>query len=147
MSNISLHTHFAKSKRNCSSQNPQCEGDHQGRYLFNAKVPHCPRISYIGSVKSNIFYLSAGSAHGITVDSEMLIWRDLESYYLREDEGPIAKVKVLIVNLYNSTATAPPGSPSRIFLCSSASPSRKNTRTQDSCSRRFRRRSFHGDGP
>ena len=38
----------------------------------------------------------------------MLIWRDLESYYLREDK-PIAEVWISNVNLYNSTARAPQG--------------------------------------
>ena len=74
--------------------------------MFNAKVPHRPRISYTGSVKPNILYLDAGTAHGITVGSKMWIWRDLESYYLHED-NPIAEVFIYDANLYNSTAKAP----------------------------------------
>jgi hypothetical protein len=74
--------------------------------VFNAKVPHRPRISYTGSVKSNILHLDAGTAHGITVGSKMLIWKDLESYYLLED-NPTAEVSLYNVNLYNSTARAP----------------------------------------
>ena len=57
-------------------------------------------------MKSNILDLGAGSAHGITVGSKILIWRDLESYYLREDK-PIAEVLISNVKLYNSTSTAP----------------------------------------
>lgn len=74
--------------------------------MFNAKIPHCPRISYTGSVKSNILHLDAGIAHGITVGSKMLIWKDLESYYLRENK-PIAEISISNVNLYNSTAISP----------------------------------------
>jgi len=57
-------------------------------------------------VKSNVLHLRAGIVHGITVGSKILIWRDLESYYLREDK-PIAEVSIFNVNSYNSTAIAP----------------------------------------
>ncbi|KIM37921.1 hypothetical protein M413DRAFT_13109 [Hebeloma cylindrosporum] len=86
-------------------QNPQCEGDHQDRFVFNAKVPHCPRISYTGSVNYEVLNLDAGSAHGITTGSKILVWKDLESYYLEE---ALAEVSINKVHLYNSEATAPP---------------------------------------
>ena len=54
------------------SQNPQVEGIHQHRYIFNSKVPSPPRPSYLARYDSDygIFLLNAGTAHRVTLGAE-----------------------------------------------------------------------------
>ncbi|KAF5331748.1 hypothetical protein D9758_017194 [Tetrapyrgos nigripes] len=60
-------------------QNPQCEGVHQDRVLFNSKVPspRCELYPVKRSVdKPGHFMLQAGEAHGITAGAEFDIYSD-----------------------------------------------------------------------
>jgi len=91
-----------------SRQNPQCEGDEQHRYVFNAKVPYRPRITYTGLIQSDVLALKAGYAHGITPGSRLLIWKNLESYL--GEATPTAEVSISkVIDSYNSEARAPLG--------------------------------------
>ncbi|PBK59440.1 hypothetical protein ARMSODRAFT_899250 [Armillaria solidipes] len=61
------------------AQDPQCEGVHQSRYLFNSKVsspqgewyPICASYSMPGE-----YVLEAGEAHGVTKNAEFAVFAD-----------------------------------------------------------------------
>ncbi|KAK0218653.1 caspase domain-containing protein [Armillaria fumosa] len=60
-------------------QDPQCEGVHQSRYLFNSKVasPHRELYPiYASSDTPGQYLLEAGEAHGITKNAEFAIFSD-----------------------------------------------------------------------
>ncbi|KAF5342908.1 hypothetical protein D9758_015402 [Tetrapyrgos nigripes] len=76
-------------------QNPQCEGVHQDRILFNSKVSSPKRELYL--LKRSVhnpghFVLQAGEAHGITAGAEFDIYsdRDMTSFIgsVRVSEPP-----------------------------------------------------------
>ncbi|KAK0440556.1 hypothetical protein EV421DRAFT_2036766 [Armillaria borealis] len=61
------------------AQNPQCEGVHQSRYLFNSKVANPQRESYLIRASSDTpgqYILEAGEAHGITKGAELAVFAD-----------------------------------------------------------------------
>lgn len=58
------------------SQNPQCEGHHNGRVFFNASIPGENRF-YIGiEQQDNTYRLMAGAAQGIAIGSEFAVYAD-----------------------------------------------------------------------
>ncbi|KAK0452948.1 caspase domain-containing protein [Desarmillaria tabescens] len=63
-----------------SAQDPQCEGVHQSRRLFNSKVPSPHRELYpIRASDPKIpdqYDLDAGEAHGITKEAEFVVFAD-----------------------------------------------------------------------
>ncbi|SJL15630.1 uncharacterized protein ARMOST_19133 [Armillaria ostoyae] len=65
------------------AQNPQCEGFHQSRSLFNSKVASPQRKLYPirSSDKPGQYVLEAGEAHGITNKAEFVVFtsRDMSS--------------------------------------------------------------------
>ncbi|KAK0440553.1 caspase domain-containing protein [Armillaria borealis] len=61
------------------AQNPQCEGIHQSRCLFNSKVANPQRESYLIRASSDTpgqYILDAGEAHGITKGAELAVFAD-----------------------------------------------------------------------
>ncbi|KAF8519186.1 caspase domain-containing protein [Gautieria morchelliformis] len=61
---------------NLPRQNPQCEGYHRDRMFFDAKLPGADR-RFIGVEETHKTYkLKAGTAQGVTVDSEFTIHAD-----------------------------------------------------------------------
>ncbi|KAF9240014.1 caspase domain-containing protein [Melanogaster broomeanus] len=58
------------------SQNPQCEGFHQDRILFDAKVPAAGRVCYSVRFSEGTFIMEAGSAHGISKGAEFTVYGD-----------------------------------------------------------------------
>ncbi|PBK98365.1 hypothetical protein ARMGADRAFT_1008792 [Armillaria gallica] len=61
------------------TQNPQCEGVHQSRCLFNSKVASPQRESYLIRASSDTpgqYILEAGEAHGITKGAELVVFAD-----------------------------------------------------------------------
>ncbi|SJL15636.1 uncharacterized protein ARMOST_19140 [Armillaria ostoyae] len=61
------------------AQNPQCEGIHQSRCLFNSKVANPQRESYLIRASSDTpgqYILEAGEAHGITKGAELVVFAD-----------------------------------------------------------------------
>ncbi|KIM41893.1 hypothetical protein M413DRAFT_445103 [Hebeloma cylindrosporum] len=69
-----------------SSQNPQCEGLHQGRYLFNAKVVSPAPVTYVPRYDPafNAIVVNAGIAHGVTDGAEF-------AFYVAQDPHPGGK--------------------------------------------------------
>ena len=59
-------------------QNPQCEGVHQTRILFNAKAPSLGRTFYTVWKEGEKYVLGAGAAHGITDGAEFDVYKDRE---------------------------------------------------------------------
>ncbi|KAF8961631.1 caspase domain-containing protein [Flammula alnicola] len=55
------------------SQNPQCEGHDQNRYLFDAKVAAVDRLCFNIALVEGRFVLDAGSIHGITKGAEFAV--------------------------------------------------------------------------
>ncbi|KAK0440562.1 hypothetical protein EV421DRAFT_1815745 [Armillaria borealis] len=61
------------------AQDPQCEGAHQSRYLFNSKVASPQRELYPIRASSDTpgqYVLEAGEAHGITKNAEFAVFAD-----------------------------------------------------------------------
>ena len=58
------------------SQNPQCEGLRQDRYLFNAKVAFPAPVSYVSRYDPSFkaFVINAGIAHGVTEGAEFAFY-------------------------------------------------------------------------
>ena len=58
------------------SQNPQCEGIRQDRYLFNAKVVSPTPVSYVPRYDPgfNAIVVNAGIAHGVTKGAEFAFY-------------------------------------------------------------------------
>ncbi|KAF8983561.1 caspase domain-containing protein [Cyathus striatus] len=60
-------------------QNPQCEGVHQDRIFFNAKVSG-PRLTlYKICEKDGAYEMDAGAAHGITAGAQFAVYQDRAS--------------------------------------------------------------------
>ncbi|CCM00515.1 uncharacterized protein FIBRA_02549 [Fibroporia radiculosa] len=59
-------------------QNPQCEGHHQNRIMFNAKVPTRGHAHFPVYAQENQYRIEAGSAHGVSEGAEFTIYRDKE---------------------------------------------------------------------
>ncbi|KAK0218645.1 caspase domain-containing protein [Armillaria fumosa] len=60
-------------------QDPQCEGVHQSRYLFNSKVVSPQRELYVISASPDTpgqYVLEAGEAHGITRNAQFIVFAD-----------------------------------------------------------------------
>ncbi|KAG7440958.1 uncharacterized protein BT62DRAFT_956397 [Guyanagaster necrorhizus] len=60
------------------TQDPQCEGVHQNRCLFNSKVtnPQCELYPIHASGMPGRYTLEAGEAHGITSKAEFVVFAD-----------------------------------------------------------------------
>ncbi|KAF8584894.1 hypothetical protein K439DRAFT_1633170 [Ramaria rubella] len=86
---------------NLPRQNPQCEGHHRGRMLFNGKLPGAHRF-FIGVEKhEKIFKLKAGNAQGITVDSEYTIHT---SHILDSERNPaLYRMRAIEVEPFRAT--------------------------------------------
>ncbi|KAF9070088.1 caspase domain-containing protein [Rhodocollybia butyracea] len=58
------------------AQNPQCEGFHSSRILFNAKVSSPQRDLYAirAGKKTGEYILAAGEAHGITANTKLAVY-------------------------------------------------------------------------
>ena len=63
------------------SQSPQCEGLHQDRYLFNAKVVSPAPVSYVPRYDPSFkaIVVNAGIAHGVTDGAEFAFYAAQES--------------------------------------------------------------------
>ncbi|KAK0502201.1 hypothetical protein EDD18DRAFT_1426888 [Armillaria luteobubalina] len=62
-----------------SIQDPQCEGVHQSRFIFNSKVTSLQRRLYpirASSDSPGQYILEAGEAHGITTKAEFVVFTD-----------------------------------------------------------------------
>jgi len=65
------------------SQNPQCEGFHQDRYLFNSKVsfpspiPYVPRYDRYDP-NADVFVINAGIAHDVTDGAQFAFYDEQE---------------------------------------------------------------------
>ncbi|KAK0486539.1 caspase domain-containing protein [Armillaria novae-zelandiae] len=60
-------------------QDPQCEGVHQSRYLFNSKIVSPQRELYPIRASSDApgqYILEAGEAHGVTQGAEFVVFED-----------------------------------------------------------------------
>ncbi|KAJ7909427.1 hypothetical protein B0H13DRAFT_2233080 [Mycena leptocephala] len=57
-------------------QNPQCEGMHNQRVLFDGKVPATGRILYPARIQGEEIIISAGEAHGITRGAQFDVFSD-----------------------------------------------------------------------
>ncbi|KAK0471041.1 caspase domain-containing protein [Armillaria novae-zelandiae] len=61
-------------------QNPQCEGIHQSRLLFDSRRPERPHELYlIRALSSDVrgqYIMEAGDAHGVTKDDEFAVFAD-----------------------------------------------------------------------
>jgi len=68
------------------SQNPQCEGLHQDRYLFNAKVVSPVPVSYVPRYDPSFdaIVVNAGIAHGVTDGAEF-------AFYAAQEPNPCGK--------------------------------------------------------
>ncbi|KDR74095.1 hypothetical protein GALMADRAFT_250859 [Galerina marginata CBS 339.88] len=62
------------------SQNPQCEGVNQSRFLFDAKVSKPVRLCYNLRLEENEIVLDAGAAHGIANGAEFVVYKDTNSF-------------------------------------------------------------------
>ncbi|KAF8148655.1 hypothetical protein B0H34DRAFT_736447 [Crassisporium funariophilum] len=80
------------------SQNPQCEGVYQNRYLFNAMVSGSRYISYPVREENSQFILDAGAAHGITEGAEFTVYSQIE-----KAEPPLGILTVETVDSFSST--------------------------------------------
>ncbi|KAK0218650.1 caspase domain-containing protein [Armillaria fumosa] len=61
------------------AQDPQCEGVHQSRYLFNSKIVSPQRELYPIRASSDVpgqYIVEAGEAHGITKGAEFVVFED-----------------------------------------------------------------------
>ncbi|KAK0234529.1 hypothetical protein EDD85DRAFT_922629 [Armillaria nabsnona] len=82
------------------AQNPQCEGVHQSRYLFNSKVvnPHSELYPIRASSHTPGQYaLEAGEAHGITKNAEFAVFAD------RDMKSALGAVVVSNTAAFNSS--------------------------------------------
>ncbi|KAJ7232711.1 caspase domain-containing protein, partial [Mycena rebaudengoi] len=88
------------------SQNPQCEGFHQNRILFNAKVanPRCELYHVRASSRPTQYILEGGAAHGITNKAEFAVYAD------RNMSSPIGMVIALQPTAFNTLCTLHPQS-------------------------------------
>ena len=68
------------------SQNPQCEGLHQDRYLFNAKIVSPAPVSYVPRYDPSFkaIVINAGIAHGVTNGAEF-------AFYAAQEPNPRGK--------------------------------------------------------
>lgn len=66
------------------SQNPQCEGLRQDRYLFNAKVVSPTPVSYVPRYDPSFeaIIVNAGIAHGVTKGAEF-------AFYVAQEPNPL----------------------------------------------------------
>jgi hypothetical protein len=86
MSRFSGNSFFAP------SQNPQCEGFHSDRILFDAKVSEPTRKAYEVRLEGRDRYiLQAGKVHGITDGAQFTLYRDKKVALL---ETPLGEMKV-----------------------------------------------------
>ncbi|KDQ52440.1 hypothetical protein JAAARDRAFT_483966 [Jaapia argillacea MUCL 33604] len=60
-------------------QNPQCEGVHQDRLLFQTTVPTVQRPYYFVRLEDCHYVMAAGSAQGVTKDATFAVYKDKES--------------------------------------------------------------------
>ncbi|KDR74065.1 hypothetical protein GALMADRAFT_250798 [Galerina marginata CBS 339.88] len=66
------------------SQNPQCEGINQNRYLFDGKILPLTYPPYaIQHQKNGSIVMQAGSAHGVTLGATFAVYPDSGSIYER----------------------------------------------------------------
>ncbi|KAF8188662.1 hypothetical protein BJ912DRAFT_968135 [Pholiota molesta] len=88
-------------------QDPQCEGLHTGRMLFNAKVlptkPKCFPITFDGVQ----YVVHGGTIHNITPDAEFDVYRKDDVTFA----SPICVLYVDALDVYKFTATLPPNAP------------------------------------
>ncbi|PBK59425.1 hypothetical protein ARMSODRAFT_945614 [Armillaria solidipes] len=81
-------------------QDPQCEGVHQSRYLFNSKIASPQRELYPIRASSNTpgqYVLEAGDAHGITKNAEFAVFAD------RSMTSTLGTVVVANINAFTSS--------------------------------------------
>ncbi|KAF8875731.1 caspase domain-containing protein [Gymnopilus junonius] len=64
---------------NIPGQNPQCEGVHQNRYLFDGKVTRPIRQYYTVEFKEGEIALGAGAVHGVVKGAEFKVYKDEET--------------------------------------------------------------------
>ncbi|PBK66463.1 hypothetical protein ARMSODRAFT_1021270 [Armillaria solidipes] len=82
------------------AQDPQCEGVHQSRYLFNSKVASSQRELYPIRASSDTpgkYILEAGEAHGITKNAEFAVFAD------RSMASALGTVVVANINAFTSS--------------------------------------------
>lgn len=82
-----------------SSQDPQCEGIHQDRILFNGKAPSRGRLLYNVSQEGDVYTLSAGSAHGISAEAQFTVYANREAFGAA---SPLGKLVVSTVDVVES---------------------------------------------
>ncbi|KDQ52438.1 hypothetical protein JAAARDRAFT_73132 [Jaapia argillacea MUCL 33604] len=60
-------------------QNPQCEGVHQDRLLFQAKITSVECPYYLVRLEDRRYVMAAGSVHGVTKDATFAVYKDKDS--------------------------------------------------------------------
>ena len=142
MSNISLHTHFATSNFFLFQPKPTVRGRSPGSLSVQRKGSPLPThiIYWFREIQC-----SSSQGRNCTWDHCWIENTDLEGPRIllsprRQADCRSLDFQCKLVQLYSDSSRE---SFSWIFLCCSACPFRKKTRTQDSCSRR----SFRADVP
>ncbi|RXW17707.1 hypothetical protein EST38_g8147 [Candolleomyces aberdarensis] len=93
-----------------NGQNPQCEGYHKNRILFDKRVRATKFFAFEVNLVDKGYILEAGRAHGITDNSEFTLFRNRDVVF-KPGEAPLAVMKVKKIGAFTTVLRSVEGRP------------------------------------
>ncbi|KAJ2921276.1 hypothetical protein H1R20_g15820, partial [Candolleomyces eurysporus] len=93
-----------------NGQNPQCEGFHKNRILFDKRVRATKFVAFEVNLVNKAYILEAGRAHGITDNSEFTLFRNRDVAF-KPGEDPLAVMKTKKINAFTTVLQSGEGHP------------------------------------
>ena len=88
-----------------SSQNPQCEGANQKRYLFNSRASTHNRTAFKVTLEHGQFILDAGVVAGITEGAEFVVYASMDGLFT----DPLGALVIEKLGPFSTILKVPPG--------------------------------------
>ncbi|RXW11756.1 hypothetical protein EST38_g14099 [Candolleomyces aberdarensis] len=93
-----------------NGQNPQCEGYHKNRILFDKQVRATKFFAFEVNLVDKSYILEAGRAHGITENSEFTLFRNRDVVF-KPGEAPLAVMKAKKIHAFTTVLRSVEGHP------------------------------------
>ncbi|KAJ2926726.1 hypothetical protein H1R20_g10359, partial [Candolleomyces eurysporus] len=93
-----------------NGQNPQCEGYHKNRFLFDKRVRATKFFAFEVNLGDKGYILEAGRAHGITDNAEFTLFRDRDVAF-KPGEAHLAIMKAKKINAFTTVLQSVEGHP------------------------------------